>query len=76
MRSKLFKLNAKDFIKGLIVAVLTAVITFAYEAIQTGELFSMVTLKKMGMVALGALLAYLIKNLLTNSQDQPLTPEG
>ena len=75
MKSKLFTLNVRDFLKGLLVAVLTAVITFAYEAIQTGELFSMAALKKMGLVALGAMLAYLLKNLFTNSQDEVLTPE-
>jgi len=75
MRSKFFALNLRDLFKGLVLAVLTAVITFAYDAIQSGTLFEPGVLKKVGMVALAALLAYLLKNFLTNTQGEILTPE-
>jgi len=75
MRSKFLTLNVRDFFKGLVVAVITAILTFAYEALQAGTLFEMESIKKVGMVALAALIAYLIKNLLTNSQGEILTKD-
>lgn len=75
MRSKFLALNGRDFVKGLILAVLTAVITFAYDALQSGTLFEVGVLKKVGMMALAALLAYLLKNLLTNTKGEILTAE-
>jgi hypothetical protein len=68
-------LNLRDFFKGLVLAIITAVITWAYEAIQAGTLFDPASLKAVGMVALAAILAYLIKNLITNSKGEILTPE-
>jgi len=75
MRSAFLTLNWRDFFKGLVLAVITAVITWAYEAIQSGTLFASGSLKTIGMVALGALLAYLIKNFITNTKGEILTPE-
>lgn len=75
MRSNFMALNWRDFFKGLILAVITAVVTFAYEGIQAGTLFEAGSLKKAGMVALAAFLAYLIKNLFTNTQGEILTQE-
>jgi VIT1/CCC1 family predicted Fe2+/Mn2+ transporter len=68
--SAFLNLNWKDFIKGLVVAVISAVITFVYETIQSGTLFQAGSLKAVGLVALTACLAYIIKNLLTNVQGE------
>jgi hypothetical protein len=75
MRSAFLSLNLRDFFKGLVLAVLAAIITYAYEAVQTGVLFDLAFLKSAGMVALSAVLAYLVKNLFTNSQGQIATAE-
>jgi hypothetical protein len=75
MRSTFLSLNLRDFFKGLILAILAALITWAYEAIQSGSLFGPGSLKAAGMVALAAILAYLTKNLFTNTQGEILTPE-
>jgi len=75
MRSAFLALNWRDFFKGLVLAVLTAVIAWAYEAVQSGTLFSPGALKTVGMVAIGALLAYLIKNFFTNTAGEILTKE-
>ena len=58
--SNLGTLNWKDLIKGLAVAVIMAVLTIAYEEVTTEGFFDW---KKIGITALGAGLAYLIKNL-------------
>lgn len=73
MNSSLFSLNSKDWIKGLVVAVLTAVITVVYNTIQVGEL--VLDWKAISVAAISAALAYITKNLLTNSNDQLLTKE-
>lgn len=73
MRSSLFTLNKADFVKGLIIAVLTAVITAIYSTVQTGTLTF--DWKSISIVALSAALAYITKNLLTNSNDQFLTKD-
>lgn len=74
MRSKFLNLNFKDFSKGLIVAVLTAVITYLYEAVQTGD-FTAIDWKTVGFTALSATIAYLMKNLVTNSDGEVATAE-
>ena len=73
MNSSLFTLNSKETIKGLVVAVLTAVITVVYNTIQAGTL--VLDWKSISIAAVSAALAYITKNLLTNSSDQFLTKE-
>ena len=69
--SSLGKLNLGDFEKGLILAVISAVLTYAYDITQTGTLnFDW---KKIGAIALTAGIAYLLKNLGTGSGGQVLT---
>lgn len=74
MKAKLFKLNFRDFIKGLIVAVITAVLTFIISELQAGNPINSV-LKKIGITALITFFSYLLKNLFTNSNDEFATPE-
>ena len=75
MRSSFLTINWRDTLKGLLLAVITAVLTFAYEALQSGTLFTKEALKAMGLVALSAFMAYIIKNFFTNTKGEILTPE-
>jgi hypothetical protein len=68
MKSKFFNLNLKDFLKGSIVAVLTALGTFL-GSVSNADLASI------GKAAIIAFLAYLVKNLFTNSDGQILKIE-
>lgn len=74
MNSPFLTLNSRDFIRGLFVAVLTAVVTFMYTSLQTGSLTF--DWKAIGMAALSSALAYIMKNLLTNSNDELLKSES
>lgn len=65
MNSTFLTLNTKDFIKGLLVAVLSAVVTILYNTIQSGSLAF--DWKQIGVVALTSALAYIMKNLFSNS---------
>ena len=77
MNSKFLSLNAQDFLKGLIVAVFGAVISLLYQLVNNGgDIFTLVALQNMGSVALTATLAYLLKQLSTNSEGQPFGREN
>jgi len=65
MNSTLFNLNSNDFLKGLIMAVLTSVITVVYQTVEAGSL--VFDWKAIGTMALTSALAYIMKNLFTNS---------
>lgn len=71
--SKYFSLNSADFIKGLILAVLTSVLTIVYNTLQAGSL--VFDWKSIGTTALTTAIAYLMKNLLTNSDGKFLTQD-
>jgi hypothetical protein len=75
MRSPFFQLNARDLFKGAVLALLTALITGVYELLQAGAGLDWVTLKPVVLTSVMALLAYLLKNLFTNTQGEILTPE-
>lgn len=64
--SEFLKLNIGDFIRGLIVAVFAAILVPISQTIESGSLtFDWAA---MGKMALAAAIAYLGKNLLTNSR--------
>lgn len=67
MKSTFLKLNLKDLLKGLVVAVLTAVITSLYQAFQDGGMPTAEQFKTAGLIGVGAALSYLLKNLFTDS---------
>lgn len=60
------KLNFRDFIKGLIVAVLTPAFTIAIDSLNEGSLTF--NWAKIGATAGAAMLAYLLKNLFQPTQ--------
>ena len=71
MKSEFGKINSKDIVKGLIVAVATAILTGALQLFQAGPVewtFSFWQPTIYGGITAG--IAYLLKNVFTNSQDQ------
>lgn len=72
MNSGLFRLNAKDFLKGLVMALLMAFVTSLYQVLQAGTFeFNWLTLKPILLVSAGAGLSYLIKNFFTSPAINP-----
>lgn len=63
--STFLNLNSSDFIKGLIMAVLSSVITVVYQTVEAGSI--VFDWKAIGTIALTTALAYIMKNLFTNS---------
>lgn len=74
MKSSLFSLDTKDFVKGLFVAVFTSVITILYTSVSAGHLeFDG---KTIATTALTSALAYIMKNFVTNSNDELLKKDA
>ncbi len=83
MNAKILSLGKSDFVKGAIMAVLTAIATSIYNVINVPEgqevhieilltaAFWLLELK----LSIGAFLLYIGKNFFTNSKDQFLKPE-
>lgn len=71
------QLGWKDLAKGFIMAVLFALATGIYQAIDAGTiLFTWVFFKPIVLTSVGAGLLYLIKNFFTNSDDKFLTKKA
>ena len=70
MKSRFLSLDAKDFFRGLFIAFLTAIITGVINILDTGTVFTWITLKPVLIAGVSAALSYLLKCLMTNSQDQ------
>jgi len=76
MKSAFLSLNVKDFLKGLLLAFLTALFTGVYQLLQAGPfVFDWATFQPIVLAAASAAFAYFLKNFFTNSDDQVLTPE-
>jgi hypothetical protein len=60
----------RDFLKGLLLAIFSSVITFVYEVVQAGTSFDGEFFRSLGIVAITTLLAYLSKNLFENSSGE------
>ena len=75
MRSKFFTINLRDFLKGLLYAILASVFAVIQSAITAGALFEPATWSLVGTVALSTFLAYLGANLFQNSKGEFLTKE-
>lgn len=68
MKSKFLSLERKDAIKALALSVLTSVLAFIQISLEAGQLEF--DFKKIGTIALAATGAYILKNWLTNSNDE------
>jgi hypothetical protein len=73
MNSPFLTLNSNDFLKGLIMAVLSTVITVVYQTVEAGSL--VFDWKAIGTMALTTALAYIMKNLFTNSTGKLFAKE-
>lgn len=76
MKSNFLRLNTSDLVKGFVVAFLSASLTGIVNILDAGTLPLLSDLKQAGIVGLTAGLSYLLKNLLTNSQDEILKKEA
>jgi hypothetical protein len=75
MKSSFFKLSSKDIFKGFIVAFFTTLTTGAMVSLDAGVLPDLATIKALSVAGIGSGLAYLLKNLFTNSNDEFAKPE-
>lgn len=74
-KSEFLKLKRADFWKGLIVAVLTAAVTGLSTAISTATDFASFNWQSVVLASAGGFVAYILKNLFTNSEGDILKAE-
>jgi hypothetical protein len=75
MKSTFLKLNIKDIGKALILTFITALLTGIYQLLQVGTLLTWESFKPVVLSAIAAVIGYLLKNVLTNSNDEFLKSE-
>jgi hypothetical protein len=75
MKSKLFTLDLRDILHGLIMAFLTAMLTGIIDILEKGAVFDWPSLKPVLVAGISAALSYLLKCLATNSRNQLFTKE-
>lgn len=68
MNSKIFKLNGYDLIKGLLVSVISAVLTLVLTQLQNG----IIDWKAVSTVSLISAISYILKQLGTDSEGNAL----
>jgi len=68
--AKKYDLGSKDFVKGLIVAILTVFLTGITASLDAGVMPTLAILKTSLLTGIGAGVAYLLKNFLTTSDDK------
>lgn len=77
IKSKLFSLTSNDFVKGLVLAVITVVLGAIQQGLTAhGVDFASYNWGAIGDMALSAGIAYLIKNYFSNANGQIVTPMG
>ena len=74
MKSKFLSLATNDFVKGLIVSIIAAVLGYAYQVYQSNS-FTALNWHDIVKIAIGGGLAYLSKNFITNSNGYILNKE-
>lgn len=75
-KSGFMKLNWKDLAKGAILAFIVAVLTGALQLFQGGQVeWTFIYWQPTIYAGITALIAYLLKNLLTNSDDKFVNKE-
>lgn len=72
--SKFLNLNWYDFLKGLFVAIITAVLTGALQMLTVVP--PSIDVKAIGIIALTAMISYLLKQFTTNSNNELLKTEN
>jgi len=69
MNTQIGNLNLGDWLKGLVMAVITAVLTLVYQLLTSSQA---IDYKQIGIVALTAALAYILKQLGSDEQGNIL----
>jgi hypothetical protein len=75
MKSKLFTLDIRDLLNGLLIAFLAAFIDGIIKILGSGVSFDWPHIQLVLIAGISAALAYLLKSLSTNSHNQLFTKE-
>ncbi|MBU2177504.1 MAG: hypothetical protein KJ556_20620 [Gammaproteobacteria bacterium] len=76
MNAKFLRLNMDDLMRGFVVSILSSVLSSAVVILQAGNLPTLAQLKTIALIGVSAGVSYLVKNLLTNSEDKLFKAEA
>ena len=65
--SKLFKINLLDLLKGIVIAIISAILDYLYESLSNGKIIRFI---EIGVVSLTSFLAYITNRFFSNSKGQ------
>jgi hypothetical protein len=68
--SSFLSLNTKDFLKGLGITIGGSIIASAIAILNTGRLPNLIELKAIAISSISVGVAYILKNLFTNSSNE------
>lgn len=68
-------INWRDAAKSLILFFITTFVTSLVQGFKDGQLPTLIEIKTAAIIGLTASISYLLKNYLTNNQDQFLKPD-
>lgn len=73
MKSKLFTLNVRDFLRGLVVAILASVFAWVLQVLNApGFDWATINWAELARIALSSCIGYLMKNYISNSRGEVL----
>jgi len=70
MKSKLFTLDYRDILNGLLIVFVAALLDGIIKILESGAVFEWPSLKIVLIAGISAALSYLLKSLATNSRNQ------
>jgi uncharacterized membrane protein len=76
MKSKFMNLGMKDFLRGLVISIVSTILVGLTTALDSGMMPTPEQWKYLIITGIGSGVAYLAKNLFTNSEDQFLKKES
>lgn len=71
--SKLFNINLLDLLKGIVIAIISAILRYLYESLSNGKI---IRFREIGVVSLTSFLAYITNRFFSNSKGQYLKKDS
>ena len=71
--SKLFKINLLDLLKGIVIAIISAILGYLYESLSNGKI---IRFREIGVVSLTSFLGYITNRFFSNSKGQYLKKDS
>ena len=69
----MFKINLLDLLKGIVIAIISAILGYLYESLSNGKI---IRFREIGVVSLTSFLGYITNRFFSNSKGQYLKKDS